>query len=64
MLAAREAAAALAEGFAQVGVECAQVPLADGGEGTLDAFELAFGGERHTATVSDPLGRRAVGSAS
>jgi glycerate 2-kinase len=57
VLAAREAAAALAEGFAQVGVECVQVPLADGGEGTLDAFEAAYGGERRSATVSDPLGR-------
>lgn len=55
---AREAAAALAAGFALVGVECEQVPLADGGEGTLDAFQLALGGERRSAIVSDPIGRR------
>jgi glycerate 2-kinase len=57
VLSAREAATALADGFAQIGVECVSVPLADGGEGTLDAFELAFGGERRSAAVSDPLGR-------
>jgi glycerate 2-kinase len=38
-------------------VECACVPLADGGEGTLDAFEQAFGGEERFAQVPDPLGR-------
>jgi glycerate 2-kinase len=57
VLAAREAAATLAEGLARAGAECEQIPLADGGEGTLDAFELALGGERRSATVSDPLGR-------
>ena len=34
VLAAPAAAAALAEGFAAVGVECDELPLADGGEGT------------------------------
>jgi glycerate kinase len=38
VLSARAAAAALARGFAQAGVECAQLPLADGGEGTVDAL--------------------------
>ncbi len=38
VLAAREAARALAAGFAQAGVACEQLPLADGGEGTLDAL--------------------------
>lgn len=32
-------------------------PLADGGEGTLDAIEAAGGWSRHRATVADPLGR-------
>jgi glycerate kinase len=38
VLPARAAAAALAEGFAAVGVPCTQLPLADGGEGTADAL--------------------------
>ena len=33
-----EAAAALEDGFADAGVECVPVPLADGGEGTVDAL--------------------------
>jgi glycerate kinase len=39
VLPARTAAAALAEGFAAAGVVCAQLPLADGGEGTEDALQ-------------------------
>ena len=38
VLAARAAAAALEDGFAHVGVACVQQPLADGGEGTIDAL--------------------------
>src|SRR4051794_19946382 len=38
VLSARDAAAALARGFAQAGVECEQLPLADGGEGTAAAL--------------------------
>ena len=38
VLAARDAAAALEDGFAHVGVACDQLPLADGGEGTIDAL--------------------------
>jgi glycerate kinase len=38
VLSARDAAAALAAGFAEVGVACEQLPLADGGEGTEDAL--------------------------
>jgi glycerate kinase len=37
-LSAADAAAALADGFAEVGVACEQLPLADGGEGTEDAL--------------------------
>lgn len=33
------------------------LPLADGGEGTVDCFLLAAGGERVEITVSDPWGR-------
>jgi glycerate kinase len=38
VLAARDAAAALEDGFAHVGVSCVQQPLADGGEGTIAAL--------------------------
>src|SRR5712691_12333905 len=47
VLSARVGAAALADGFAQAGVECMQLPLADGGEGTVDAL----GPRRNGATV-------------
>lgn len=33
------------------------VPMADGGEGTVDALVAACGGERVSALVTDPLGR-------
>ena len=38
VLSARDAAAALASGFAAAGVDCDELPLADGGEGTADAL--------------------------
>src|SRR5438105_4401114 len=47
VLSARDAAAALASGFERAGVLCAQLPLADGGEGTVDALGRRVG----TATV-------------
>jgi glycerate kinase len=50
---AREVAAAVARGLRAGGREAVELPIADGGEGTMDAL----GGELHEATVSDPLGR-------
>jgi len=47
VLSARAAAAALADGFERAGIECTQVPLADGGEGTVEAL----GALRDGATV-------------
>ena len=47
VLSARAAAAALADGFEQAGVDCTRVPLADGGEGTVEAL----GAGRDGATV-------------
>ena len=38
VLSARDAAGALEDGFAHVGIVCEQLPLADGGEGTIDAL--------------------------
>src|SRR3989449_7324575 len=53
-----EAADALAEGLRRVeGIEVEQVPVEDGGEGTLEVIARARGGEWRTARVSDPVGR-------
>ncbi len=38
-------------------VETIQIPIADGGEGTVDSFLAALGGFKATAQVQDPLGR-------
>jgi glycerate kinase len=51
-LTAREAAAAIATGAARAGLDAVELPLADGGEGTLDVLG---GGNRRT-TVTGPLG--------
>jgi glycerate 2-kinase len=56
VLTAREAAAALAEGLrAWANVE--ELPLADGGEGSLEAIGAAAGGAWRTAGVHDAFGR-------
>jgi glycerate 2-kinase len=57
-LTAEEAARALARGWRRVRPEdeADEVPMADGGEGTLEALVAALGGERHVATVTGPLG--------
>jgi glycerate 2-kinase len=52
---AREVAATIAAGVREAGLDAVELPLADGGEGTLDAL-LAGGGERRVATVAGPLG--------
>jgi glycerate 2-kinase len=57
VLAAREAAAALAAGLARAGVDADEVPLADGGEGTADALHAALGGDWRRVRVSDPFAR-------
>jgi len=51
-LSARKAAAAIAAGAARAGWECDELPLADGGEGTLDVL----GGGNQTTVVTGPLG--------
>ncbi len=58
VLTAREAASALAEGLRSGGAEAEEIPVADGGEGTLDVLHGALGGEWREAVVSDPLGRK------
>jgi glycerate kinase len=52
-----EAAAALGEGLRNAAVEVEELPLEDGGEGTLEVIAEAVGGEWRAASVSDPLGR-------
>ena len=54
---AAEVAAALAAGLRSAGREAVELPVADGGEGTMDALLATLDGERRSVTVSDPLGR-------
>lgn len=49
---ATEVAAAMCRGASAAGLSCSAVPMADGGEGTLDAF----GGPNRSSTVTGPLG--------
>ena len=53
---AREVAAAVAEGLRAGGVEAVEMPVADGGEGTMDALLATLEGRLFAAEVSDPLG--------
>jgi glycerate 2-kinase len=55
-LTAGEAADAMAVGLEAAGFVARRIPLADGGEGTLDALVAARGGSRRAATVTGPLG--------
>jgi glycerate 2-kinase len=50
-------AAAIARGLRAGGREAVELPLGDGGEGTLDALVASLGAEVRSAEVSDPLGR-------
>lgn len=60
-LPAEAAARAIACGIHRLDeqIEAVECPLADGGEGSLDALLAATGAERRTATVQDALGRPA-----
>jgi glycerate kinase len=49
---AREVAAAIGHACWELGHDCTEVPVADGGEGTLEAL----GGANRRSTVSGPLG--------
>jgi glycerate kinase len=56
-LRADEAAAAIAAGLSRAGFDdIVELPLADGGEGTLDTLLAARGGSRRVARVTGPLG--------
>ncbi|HSI81456.1 MAG TPA: glycerate kinase [Solirubrobacterales bacterium] len=52
-----EVAAAIASGIEAGGTRADRCPVADGGEGTVDALLAALGGERVVARAHDPLGR-------
>jgi glycerate kinase len=54
---AREVAAAVARGLRSAGREAEELPVADGGEGTIDALLSTLPGEERRVSVSDPLGR-------
>jgi glycerate 2-kinase len=57
-LSAPEVAVAIARGWQQVfpDAECLLRPMADGGEGTVDALLAAVGGERRECRVRGPMG--------
>jgi glycerate 2-kinase len=55
--AATEVAKAIAAGLREAGRATEELPVADGGEGTMDVLLTALGGERRTVEASDPLGR-------
>jgi glycerate kinase len=56
-LSAAEVAEAIGRGLEDAGRPVDLCPVADGGEGTLEALLDAVGGELRTVSVSDPLGR-------
>jgi len=56
-LTAAEAAAAMCRGVERAGLLAQALPLADGGEGTLDALLGSLPGTRLTTTVTGPDGR-------
>jgi glycerate 2-kinase len=57
-LSAEEAALAIGRGLAGAGIAPVELlPVADGGEGTMDVLVGALGGELRTVTATDPLGR-------
>ena len=61
-LTSREANRAAVEGVRQgmLGAEVVEIPVSDGGEGFLDAFQSAWGGEMVEVEVMDPLMRPVV----
>jgi glycerate kinase len=56
-LSASEVCDALAAGLTAGGREVDRCPVADGGEGTLEALAPVYGLERCEVTVTDPIGR-------
>jgi glycerate kinase len=59
-LASGEVVAALARGLERAGWPVDRCPVADGGEGTLEALRAGLGGRLIDVEVDDPLGRPVV----
>ena len=59
-LSSAEAAAAMEQGIKRVlpGARCVKIPMADGGEGTVQSLLAACGGRLVSCEVKGPLGRR------
>jgi glycerate 2-kinase len=55
---AAEVAAAIARGLRAAGREAEELPIGDGGDGTMEALVSALGGDLRVAEVRDPLGRK------
>lgn len=53
------AAQNIEDGFRRIfpDVQAVKIPIADGGEGTVDAMVLGAGGKVHTCTVTGPMGQ-------
>src|SRR4051812_17888619 len=60
-LRASQVAAAIGRGLESAGMGADLCPVADGGEGTLEALVTALGGETAGATVHDSFGREIQG---
>ncbi|QTJ66848.1 glycerate kinase [Rhodococcus sp. ZPP] len=60
-LSASDVAACVAEGLVTAGIDCALLPLADGGDGSVDAA-VAAGFSRHPVTVAGATGTPHYGS--
>jgi glycerate kinase len=56
-LSAAEVAHAIAAGLRERGAEAVELPIGDGGEGTMEALVATLGGDLREAEASDPLGR-------
>src|ERR1044072_1467674 len=56
VLSARDAAAGLAQGL-RPWADADELPVADGGEGTVDVLQAALGGVWHDEHVHDAFGR-------
>lgn len=59
-ISAKDAAIAIHEGMKSVlpDAEYSILPMADGGEGTMDSLLFAIGGKKYKVSVHDPLGRK------
>ncbi len=57
-LSSRQAANAIAEGIKDLEVDFEKIPMADGGEGTVDCLISAYNGSLMRDFVTDPIGRK------